>query len=226
MLGQDMNAVADRYYAPGDTTRKPLIYFAEYERLLGPIRNEPLKIVEFGVASGASMLVWRDYLPNATIIGVDLAPTAPAAVAESPRLHFVSGSQDDPATLAKVRQIAGGALDLVVDDCAHVGRFAKRSFVGLFDAVKPGRSYVIEDICAAFLVEHISAFDDARKFVAPPLVDRKQNIKDFASHTNGLVGFVKQLIDHGQSALASGTTQLPISRVTIITNMAIIERGA
>ncbi|MGE0223549.1 MAG: hypothetical protein AB7S57_09830, partial [Acetobacteraceae bacterium] len=69
-----LTALADRHYAVGDFTRKSDTYLWEYERILALLRDEPVRILELGVSSGASLLLWRDYLPRAVIVGVDIDP--------------------------------------------------------------------------------------------------------------------------------------------------------
>jgi hypothetical protein len=221
-LGSTMDALATKYYS-NDGTRKALSYFAEYERIIGDRRILPLRILELGVFLGASMLVWRDYAPNATIVGLDSAKVPPAAISGEKRIHYVSGLQDDPATLEAALHAAGGPLDLVVDDCSHIARIAKRSFNHLFPHVRPGGHYVIEDIGTSFLT---GVFDDGQDFREPPLVDADPAITNFPSHTNGLVGVVKQLIDHVQRDVATRSHKvLPIEKITIITNMAVIQKA-
>ncbi len=65
-------SLADRHYAEGDFTRKAPSYLQEYERILEGLRDKEARILELGVSSGASLLLWRDYLPNATIVGIDI----------------------------------------------------------------------------------------------------------------------------------------------------------
>ena len=65
------------------------------------------------------------------------------------------------------------------------------------DHLVPGGHYVIEDICTSF----VEGFDDFGPFQAPPTVDSDLSITEFPSHQNGLVGFVKQLMDHAQMGL-------------------------
>jgi hypothetical protein len=221
--GLELNAIADKYYEPNDSARKSIAYFAEYERILAPHRNDPITIIELGVWNGASLLSWRDYLPNATIVGIDQAKEAPPAIRGERRLHFVSGLQDDPDVLARAVQIAGAMPLLVLDDCSHIARVTKRSFFYLFPYVTPGGSYVIEDIGTSFLHE---LFDEGQIFREPPTVDLDPNIIEFPSHINGLVGFAKQLVDHSQRAVATRTPlTIPIERVTFIGNMAIVDKA-
>ena len=44
-------------------------YIEFYERLLEPYRQKPCTLMEIGVAWGGSLKMWRDFLPQAKIIG-------------------------------------------------------------------------------------------------------------------------------------------------------------
>ncbi len=50
-----MTALAEQYYG-SHHNRKLDIYLIEYERLFGPMRNSPLRLLELGVSDGASMV--------------------------------------------------------------------------------------------------------------------------------------------------------------------------
>lgn len=126
-----LEALAERHYAAGDFTRKGPSYLRSYARLLDPRRLDNLAILELGVSSGASLLCWRDYLPKATIVGIDIAEP-PARILGLDRLHFIQGSQDDPKVLERAAKIVGGAFDIIVDDASHIGYLTKRSLHYLF----------------------------------------------------------------------------------------------
>jgi len=220
-LGAQMNALAERHYG-SDPNRKPVIYLAEYERLFGPMRHAPLRLLELGVKIGASMALWSDYFPNATIVGLDVGEK-PKDFPIDKRVHFVQGSQDDPVALEKCADIAGGQFDIIVDDATHLGRLSASSFSYLFPrALRPGGIYVIEDICTAFLPE----FPDSEPF-DPPEIGRQQGERHFPSHQAGMVGVVKQLFDHVMAPLAQGHySGYAIERISVLTNIAIIKKAA
>lgn len=216
-----LESLADRYYRPGDATRKHKSYLATYARLLEHRRDAPLRILELGVSSGASMLIWRDYLPRATIIGIDIADP-PDCLAGQPGIHFLHGGQDDPETLDRAAYIAGGFFDLIIDDASHIGYLTKRSFNYLFPRwLAPGGVYVIEDIGTGFL----SAYPDGADHRVPAWDDAVRGTELFLSHQFGMVGVVKQLIDHMMQELVTGTrSYLPIQRVDIQSNIAVVEK--
>jgi cephalosporin hydroxylase len=145
-FGVELNALADRYYGAGEPEKKPPIYFAEYDRLFSQIRAKPIRLLELGVRSGASMLVWRDYFPTATIVGLDIDECPPIFPKEE-RFHFIQGSQDDHSALDDAVRVAGGPFDIIIDDASHVGHITARSFAHLFprglkDGVLRHRGYL------------------------------------------------------------------------------------
>jgi|SRR5664279_3665289 len=131
IINPDLNMLADQYYSPSDGTRKGASYMRSYARLLEHRRQEALRILELGVFSGASLLIWRDYLPHAQIVGVDISDP-PSRILNLDRVHFVQGSQYDPIILERAAALAGGKFDLILDDASHIGYLTKRSFQYLF----------------------------------------------------------------------------------------------
>ena len=217
----DLVALADRYYA-GDGNRKGPNYLAEYARLFEGIREQELKILELGVFAGASLMIWRDYLPRATIVGIDINEMPPA-IAGDRRIHFLRGSQDDPAVLDAAVREAGGAFDIIIDDASHIGWLTKRSLGYLFPRwLKPGGWYVIEDIGTAYLPE----YPDGRAYQPPPWDDAAAETREYESHRFGLMGLVKQLADHMMQELMTGVRPvLDIDRMTLLVNIAFIHKA-
>lgn len=216
-----LSIIADRY-CTNDGNRKSDIYFLEYQRLLASRRNEPLRILELGVASGASLLVWRDYLPNATIVGIDIIDK-PAALEGQDRVHFIRASQDDTTALDLAGQISGGLFDLIIDDASHIGYLTQRSFCHLFPRwLAPGGFYVIEDFGTGYLPE----YPDGAPFVAPAIDGVGPDTTIFASNQHGMAGVVKQLIDHLMTELMTGKqSAFAIERITVLTNIAFIGKS-
>jgi hypothetical protein len=214
---------ANYYIGEHSGSRKPNCYLEEYDRLFHTRRNDKLRIVELGVQAGWSMLMWRDYFPNSIIIGLDNSEI-PSNFPNESRFHFFRGDQSDPVVLAKIIDVAGGPIDLIIDDASHHGYLTARSFKYLFDAVCPGGYYIIEDIGTSFTGS--GGFDDA-PFVRHKIESTGQP-KTFPSHQNGIVGFVKQLADYTQESVALKTVRwhhCPIYRVSFLPNMAVIEKA-
>lgn len=216
---RELEALADQHYAAGDFTRKHETYFEAYAGIFAGRRDQPLRILELGVHSGASLLIWRDYLPNATVVGLDIEPE-PAALRGQPRIHFIQASQDDTAALDRAMALAGGLFDVIIDDASHIGYLTKRSIQHAFPRLLAPRGvYVIEDFGTAFRPE----YPDGAPM--PPPETFGAGTRYFPGHQYGMAGVVKQLIDDMMRELATGTgSLLPIGKITLVSNLAMIER--
>ena len=66
-------------------------YFVNYEKYIGPLRMQPLRLLELGIAHGDSLRHWESWLPNAKITGLDIKPCE--ARFESGRVRCYVGEQ-------------------------------------------------------------------------------------------------------------------------------------
>lgn len=205
-----------------DPYRKPDIYLREYDRLFEPLRLLPIRLLELGVHEGASMTIWEKYFPLATVVGLD-DQARPASFPLNRRFHFVHGAQDNVALLDQAIAIAGAPFDIIIDDCSHLGCHTARSFAHLFtQGLSPGGTYIIEDICTAFTS---GGGWDAAPF-NPPEIGLPGMPKVFPSHQNGMIGLIKQLLDHSQAPTAAGAyDEYPIERLTVMTNFAVLHKA-
>jgi len=116
-----------------------------YEPFFAPLVGREIKLLELGVAGGAALRFWRDYFENATIVGLDRIPVH----IDDPtnRIHVYQGFQQDTVLLDRIaKEQAPDGFDVIIDDCSHIGRFARISFWHLFqNHLKPGGFYCIED---------------------------------------------------------------------------------
>lgn len=205
-----------------DPYRKPDIYLREYGSLFEPLRFSPIRLLELGVHQGASMILWENYFPLATVVGLD-GEARPTSFPTNQRFYFVHGAQDDVKLLDQAIAHAGGPFDIIIDDCSHLGCHTARSFAHLFrNGLRPGGIYIIEDICTAFTS---GGGWDAAPF-EPPEIGLPGMPQVFPSHQNGMVGLIKQLLDHSQAPTAAGAyTKYPIERLTVMTNFAVLHKA-
>ena len=154
-------------------------YASHYDRHLRERRTEVRRVLEIGIGGyadpaqgGASLRMWRDYFPEAMIIGVDVYDKSPL---REDRIQTVRGDQSDASFLASLG-IAHGPFDLVVDDGSHVSADVVRTFLALFPSVVDGGIYAIEDLQAGYWPDLGGSSTDT-------------------SSPETSVGFVKSLID-------------------------------
>ncbi|MDP1859526.1 MAG: hypothetical protein Q8K82_12700 [Gemmatimonadaceae bacterium] len=123
------------------------LYTPHYEQWFDPIRERPLRLLEIGVCDprmpGASLNGWREYFPNATIFGFDIVD---ATRFDGPRVTTFMGDQSSASDLSRFIEMHGTDFDIIVDDGSHVDRHQQVSFAFLFDHLKTGGQYIVEDM--------------------------------------------------------------------------------
>lgn len=117
-------------------------YTDVYEQLLAGRELEPLTVLEIGVNTGASLRMWADYLPAATIIGGDSNPRCRAHA--GPRTTILIGAQADPEFLAEAASL--GPFDVIVDDGSHHLADNEATLAALLPHLNPAGWYAIEDL--------------------------------------------------------------------------------
>lgn len=120
-------------------------YTRHYEGMFEPIRHLTLDVVELGVWEGASLRMWRDYFPNANITGVDRSDRN-IVVGDT---RIIICDQDDD-TLPELL----GPLDIIIDDASHSADPTIKAFHNLFPLLRPGGTYVIEDLQTSYSIDY------------------------------------------------------------------------
>jgi hypothetical protein len=153
-------------------------YLRHYERVVGPLRDEPITLLEIGVDRGGSLRTWLKYFTRATIVGVDIRPEC--AEFATDRCIIEIGSQADPAFLTRLG--AKHRPTIVIDDGSHLADHILLTFEMLFPALLPGGTYIVEDVHfhvgpkaadfrAYFLnLANGAAFDDQRVAADPRFI--------------------------------------------------------
>lgn len=120
-------------------------YIAHYARYFTPLRDEPLRILEMGVAHGRSIQMWRHFFSQAKIFGIDNRKVyVEQDLGDGVSLFRVD--QGDERQLTEFTNQAGGRFDVIIDDAGHHMQPQQTAFRILFPHVVPGGLYVIEDL--------------------------------------------------------------------------------
>lgn len=118
-------------------------YLKIYETYLNSIHFDPITLLELGVLDGASLRMWREWMPQATIVGLDQKP--PISI---DGCVVLQGQQDDPAAIAKVAEHS--PFDVIIDDASHLSSKTISSFELLWPHLAPGGLYVVEDLHSSY----------------------------------------------------------------------------
>jgi len=133
-------------------------YLDIYDSYFGSIRENIKSILEIGVLNGKSLLMWQEYFSNSVIYGIDINPDCKKY--ESDRIKIFIGDQNDEEFLKKVKSEIG-ECDIILDDGSHITKHQIKTFNILYDSLKKGGYYVIEDIRNSY--EEWSGGYDLRK---------------------------------------------------------------
>ena len=136
-------------------------YVDVYAAYLADRRTEPLKLLEVGLGvdgpnfrvdlvhgrnstGGASIKMWADYLPNASITGADINP---ASWLDSERIttyEFDQGSRESIAGF--IEKHPDPSFDIIIDDGSHFPDHQQITLEMLFPHLNAGGIYFIEDL--------------------------------------------------------------------------------
>lgn len=130
----------------------PHQYTPVYEALMGPMRRQPVTLLELGVGGfghslgGESLLMWAAYFRRGRIYGVDIEDKTRLSKG---RIIVLQCSQADQDRLAALGDEIG-PFDFVIDDGSHVNAHQIASFQTLWPHVKHGGAYVVEDVQTSY----------------------------------------------------------------------------
>lgn len=126
-----------------------------YEMLFNANREAVGLIIECGIGSscmganykpGASLRVWRDYFPQAEIIGLDIDRSV---LFNEHRISTYYCDQTDAQSIEDFRraaQLSASSVDIIIDDGLHTFDAGKCYFENTIDLLKRDGIYAIEDI--------------------------------------------------------------------------------
>jgi len=137
------------------------------------------RMLEIGVKDGASIRMWRDFFPQAEIVGIDINPKCARHAGCNVTVKIVD--QGDLAAMRAFVTRAGG-FDVIIDDGGHTMRQQIMSFEVLFPKLADGGIYFIEDTHTSYMqlfregadtttVEYFKRMVDAMNLGRPTVAD-------------------------------------------------------
>jgi len=143
-------------------------YLGTYERLFGPRRTDPIRLLEIGICTGGSLLAWAEYFtsPETEIVGLDVTfDLLKFDLSQNPKVtaHLMDARVQAPE----------GQFDFIIDDGSHYLNDQVRSFLLLKKSLKPGGTYIIEDVYSQGDAEALVRLGKMHGFSAE-LVDLRQ----------------------------------------------------
>ncbi len=118
-------------------------YLPYYWMHLRDVRESVQNVLEIGVQTDASLKLWEEFFPNATIHGLDIDARCSEFAGGRRVVHI--GDQGDADTLRRVAAACNGPLDIIIDDGSHRISDQLTSFDVLFPLLSNHGVYVLED---------------------------------------------------------------------------------
>ncbi|CAL5223917.1 g6515 [Coccomyxa viridis] len=136
-----------------------------YSKYLSMVRREPMRLLEIGMGCSVhggvnglnTLALWRKYLTNTKISFVendaDCAKKHKAEIEAVAKGKVYVGDQEDVSVLNEIVEDAAqfSGYDIIVDDGGHKSSQMLTSFRVLWQALKSGGIYVVEDLSENYI---------------------------------------------------------------------------
>jgi hypothetical protein len=124
-------------------------YCVKYEKYLPFNRYQDMNILEIGILDGKSLLTWKDYYYKAKIVGIDINPDCKQFQNKENDISVEIGSQGNNVFLNDIMR-EYGPFDMILDDGSHMNEHVIFSFEHLFQSLKSGGVYIVEDVSTSY----------------------------------------------------------------------------
>ena len=149
-----------------------------YANLFSHCRDSVTKVFECGLGTnntnypssmsisgkpGASLRVWRDYFPNATIYGADIDKDV---LFEEERIKTYYINQLDPVTIKSFwGRVGKTGFDFMIDDGLHTFEAGSTLFLHSIDKLSSNGIYIIEDVTLFDLARYREFFRNKKYLI-------------------------------------------------------------
>jgi len=136
------------------------IYESWFETKRYTVKN----LLEIGVHKGGALRAWLKYFPIATVYGVDIKDKFDRDKPfDRNRLHFAVGDQTDKTFMLNLYDDI--EFDVIIDDASHQVDHQWDTFNFMFQRVKKGGVYIVEDIHSSYWPDYKGGFGKPGTFI-------------------------------------------------------------
>ena len=200
-------------------------YGFTYHALFRPLKYRRIKLLEIGIGGygtslgGQSLLAWQAFFPFGDIVAADIAPKRELTGGRAHIRVLDQSSAEDLTVLCA----ADGPFDIAIDDGSHMNAHQIFTFQHLWDSVKDGGIYVVEDIQTSFWAGEVDGVHWDGAPIDDPAFSRTcagyfLELAKYTSHAEFLD------LSHADPALlAIGRT---VREIAFSHNLIVIRKGA
>jgi cephalosporin hydroxylase len=130
-------------------------YIDAYDSLFSAWKDEPIQLMELGIASGASLLMWSQYFTKGIITGLDIVePVRKDYLEVLPNINMIFGdAYDNDNARYLVENLP--KQDVFIEDGAHDVEAQITALLKYNKLVRPGGYYICEDLYIANLAKYL-----------------------------------------------------------------------
>jgi hypothetical protein len=124
-------------------------YTLIYDELFNEYREKHIKLFEIGINDprylNSSVHLWSEYFNYLYFVGFDIKDCSRF---DNDKIHTFQGDQGNVDDLNNAIEKFGGEYDVIIDDGSHFHDHHMITFNTLYQHLKPGGYYIIEDLQA------------------------------------------------------------------------------
>jgi predicted O-methyltransferase YrrM len=152
-------------------------YLDFYEAQL-PDRSFNGRLLEIGIMDGYSIQMWREYYPNAEIVGLDIMPKGHLDI---PDVTLLQLNATDVVAMKEL-----GSFDIIIDDGSHMSLEQQQAFFWLYyNQLHQYGFYIIEDLWTSHMAAYVNSQYDT-KMVLDTLEDAGMKMTYFTHAHDGI----------------------------------------
>ena len=168
-------------------------YDVFYEKLFKENRTKNLNIMEFGIHHGASLAALSSYFPHANLVGVDKNPFS--SNYKSKRIRTLHCDVSSEKNLESLSNYLNKDYDYIIDDASHNPIHQKLTFFSMFQNLKSGGIFVIEEL--NFFQSEVNKDDPNQNFLRNLLIDVSKKSETIlkSKYNNKIIDFIEDVQD-------------------------------
>ena len=130
-------------------------YIDIYDAMFSHWKDEPVQLMELGIASGASLLMWSQFFTNGHVLGLDIVePVRKDYLETQPNLGMIFGDAYDVNNANRLLQVLP-KQDVFIEDGAHDIDSQITALKYYHHLVRPGGYYICEDLYIVNLAKYL-----------------------------------------------------------------------
>ena len=159
---QDLNLMSESVFEEikklwdnSNYSSKHPVYWDIYKHLFVDYdRDQDIRILEIGVATGEGMELFKKIFPNCHVCGIEIDESLP----HSSVGNIWVGSQTNTELLDAINEDEG-PFDIIIDDASHINEHQIITFKHLFPKLNPGGIYIVEDTHTSYWERYGGGYD-------------------------------------------------------------------